>query len=218
MRKILLFTFLISLLVSCDVDETLELDDVNGVQIICDDINEPWAVNASEYIDGDTFEYDINSDGIIDFTFSSFGIVGSSGWGWHRKILSNTGFEFIQDTSFTYSWTYNTFQSPDTVFDTSSYIIFDKLNNGDTINNQMNFFQAVYYFNMEGGSSLPYPFPNGSVEINPWLENTEGFIGFRNQNMGIIGWIKINLYNSVTIIRSHYKITNTLVIDESVCQ
>jgi len=218
MRKIFRFLFFISSLVSCEVDEEpMVIPDTNGVQIFCNEINTRWP-ELDTYTFTENFGLDINSDSVTDFTFSSYEF--SNAWynTHNRTIIPSTGFEILTDSAKVTYWEY--VQAPDTTYDTSYYHIATKIFSGALIN-------IDDYFSTGGNSFTQsttqnnYPFPHGTSQYNPWYISEEGFVVFKNESLGIMGWIKMgprDVYGRFMIIKSYYTITHHLLIDESICQ
>lgn len=211
MRNFFLFLFFLFSLVSCEPEETTEFCDEINLQL-------DYCYCSSQY---DSLEVDISGDGNIDISFSVFEVYGSGGSTRSRGVRGKNQFEIARTAATSTKWTYDPIYYPDTQFYISNYFIPKQFMQGDTIPNDTTFNSQYLSFggSSGNGSMPPDPFQHGSSTTNTWnLNGGQGFIIFRNQDMGIMGWIKMDLYGSPTIIRSHYEITDTLVIDESICQ
>jgi len=209
LKKFILFISILSSFSSCQTE-----DD----QVICHEINRHW--NFTGLYHNDSLELDITGDENIDFSFYLFSVYGSGGSSSSRSIKAKNGFEIAKVYASSTFWVYDEYMYPDTSFSNYNFVVPQKMSEGDTIvNDTVYTADRIIFISTSGNGSMPPdPFEHGSSTTNPWITSGESFIAFKNQSLGILGWIKIDLYGSVTIIRSHYKQGDTLVIDDSICQ
>jgi len=221
MGKVSLHLFIVLALVSCNKDSPPE----ESVEDICHEINIDWHFSSCSV--NDSLKLNINSDGKYELAFYLFSSCGGFGEYYKSRFIKpKNGFE-VAFLNVSEIWWFSQFDSTQQDFDTISqsaayYTAAQKFSINDTVFiNDLNFtFDKTYitYTYVWAYSPDPFPFQTGLTTTNSWTKNGQGFIVFRNQNTGVMGWIKMNLYGSPSIITSHYEITDTLIVDETVCQ
>lgn len=205
--RLFLFFFFLFLLNSCKKEVA-----TSG---ICHDINEE--LDLSYYVH-DTIKVDINNDENPDIIFYSYSWFAQSTNGSYRTVAPASGYELAYSIATKVSWVYDPVYYPDTSFTTQNFTIAKKNLLGDTIISDTTFTtNGVGITSSSGGGAWGDNFVHGGSNSNPWFNSTVGYIAFRNQSLGIIGWIRLDANKAIA---KYYFIENSteLIVDENVCQ